>query len=97
MSTDYDPVRRLVELGLTTLAQALYYGTEVTIELKGGGTYCIYKPRAVVNVSPEGQVLLGDPAGVQLALNPGRIRVSSGVAQLPSHRGIVWERLRESF
>ena len=97
MSADYDPVRRLVQLGHPLLAAALRDGVECTIQVKGGGIFCIYKPRAVVNVDDEGQILLGDPAGYQLKLDPAKIRVSSGVSQLPANPSIAWERQKENL
>jgi hypothetical protein len=50
MSTDYDPVRRLAQLGLGVLAASVRDGTEVTIHLKGEGTYCVYRPKLCINV-----------------------------------------------
>jgi hypothetical protein len=96
MSTaPYDPVRRLAQLGLGVLAVSVRDGTEVTIHVRGGGSYCVYRPKLVINVDPAGKILLGDPMGSQLALDPARIRVSSGVSQLPANPGITWERQRE--
>ena len=97
MSVTYDPVARLIALKLPLLAQAFADNNETTLHIKGAGTFCIYRPKLCINVSEAGQVLIGEPMGRQLVVDPSRIRESFGVAQLPSQRGIAWERLREDL
>jgi len=45
MSTDYDPVRRLAQLGLGVLAASVRDGTEVTIHLKAMARTAFTAPR----------------------------------------------------
>jgi hypothetical protein len=76
------------------LAGSVHYETEVTIHVSGGASFCIYKPKLVINVDEAGKILLGHPMSSQLKLDPRQIRVTSGVSQLPPNPSIAWERQR---
>jgi hypothetical protein len=95
-ATPYDPVKRLLGLGQPLLAQSVHENTEVTI-YAGGATYCVYRPRLVLNVSNAGEILLGDPMGAQLRFDAAAVRASSGVSRMPSRPGIAWERWVDSW
>jgi hypothetical protein len=97
MSTDYDPVRRLAQLGLGVLAASVRDGTEVTIHLKAMARTAFTAPSSVINVDERGKILLGDPMAYQLQLDPASVRVSSVVSQLPLDRSIAWEKQRENL
>ena len=93
MNPPYDPVRELCKLKLYSLAEHVRYGVEITIyDTATGSTYCVYKPAAVVNVSSDGYILLGEPCARQIRLKPAELKTSSGVSQLPTSPGLAWER-----
>ena len=95
MSTDYDPVRRLVQLGLPALASAVLHNNEATIVTKTGVIYSIFKAAAVINVTEDGLVLLGGPFGRQLCFKPSEIRARPGVSEDPYGPGVTWQRFHQ--
>jgi hypothetical protein len=82
----YDPVKRLVQLGLPALARAVADNNEVTITTKEGAVYSVFKAGACINVTGDGRVLLGEPAGRQVVFDAHEIKVSFGVSKLPTLR-----------
>jgi hypothetical protein len=62
---------------------------EVTIHVRGGGSYCVYRPKLVINVNEEGKILLGDPMGTQLRLDLGAFNDAIDARKMPPPIKIV--------